>query len=480
MSTPAAATRWSATAALAVALGACARCPECPPGPPGPPPDPVVDSPRVALANEPPLPDGCTRWSDGADALLSPDGLLLVFKRRRTITGRSVPREQREAYAGHGAEPLIPSVFVLDLATKSERPFPRWDPAGLGDPTPDWHGSPVTWTPGGALLFTDGAALDPRTGAEVPVLRPVLSEDPSWRRRGSVESRMLDDVRSWAWTSDGRRVSYVDRVDPEQPGESGRRAPFVREAGGTARRIDLTRPHDGKAPSWTSPGDYVFDGRFAWSPDGAALLLRLEFNHMTERGPRVVEGVALYSARDDGIVVLGEFTFPDRAMDARAGEPVWDVGGNRCVFLGGQASEPASPPVVYDRDGTEYRRLKNAAPAKPTTDVYVADRDGREVRRVTHDGVEKGAACMNPAGTRVAYFVGEGAGRRFGGANPAVRLRVVSLDRDAAFETSLAPPPDPWSPLGTLQWTPDGRRLVYTYGGIEGAVFAQDVPPAPR
>jgi hypothetical protein len=80
----------------------------------------------------------------------------------------------------------------------------------------------------------------------------------------------------------------------------------------------------------------------------------------------------------------------------------------------------------------------------------------------------------------VAFLVGEGAGRAWGAAGTAVRLRVVDLDGGASWDSPLAPPPDAGAPLGTLRWTPDGRRVFYTYDGISGAAFLQDVPTVLR
>jgi hypothetical protein len=426
----------------------------------------------VAARAVPPLPPGCELLTDGTDGSLSPDGRLLLFARWRMITGERVPDAWKERFYDRGSEPLIPSLWVRDLETKSERPFPRWIPSGLGDESPEWHGLPISWAPGGTILLADGAILDPRTGAAVTtVLRPT---------QGAVSAAHSseDDLRAWGWSADGRRLAYFGAVAAGQPGAE-RRAPFVMEAGGKAQRIDLTRPHDGKAPAWTSPGAYISGGRLAWSPEGGTLFLHLRFHRVIEGGPEEMEGVGLFFVRDDGVVVLGEFTALDGAPEARAGEQVWDAAGRHCVFVGAVTTRPAVAMDVYQGVGTETRRVKSARPWEGTMDVHVADREGRGLRRVTQDGVEKGQVCIDPAGRRVAFFVGEGAARAWGRADPKVRLRVVFLEGGRTWESQLAPPPDEWAPLGTLRWTPDGKRLIYTYEGIDGAVFAQEVPAGP-
>ena len=417
----------------------------------------------------PALPAGCSRISDGTGALLSPDGRLLVIARWRTILGRPVGGEEKEYFSDMGAEPLVPSLFVRNLVQDQEWRVPGWKPQAPNGVVYDGERRPVAWTPGGALLLADGDIIDPRSGAGAnTVLRPVLSKD--W-----VPSE--ETVRAWTWSLDGRRVAYFDQVPTERLGETGRIAPFALQAGETGRRIDLTRPHHGKTPAWEEPGAFIFGGRLSWSPGGEALLLRLRFNRVSKNGASTTDGVGLYYAEDGGVVVLGEFPHTDRAPST-TGEQVWDAAGRQCVFVAPVTTRPAAM-AVCELAGGEHREVSPEYAWGGTTDVYVVDRASLQLRAVTHDGRDKREVCIDPAGRRVAFFVGDGRPRDWGNADSKARIRVVFLDGGRTWESPLAPPPDEWSRLEVLHWTPDGKRLLYGYGGTEGAVFAQEVPAVP-
>jgi len=112
-------------------------------------------------------------------------------------------------------------------------------------------------------------------------------------------------------------------------------------------------------------------------------------------------------------------------------------------------------------------------------DLRVGDAEAGTVRRLTTDGVEKGRPCFDPSGTRVAFFVGVGAGRPWGATTRPgrnVHLRVVWLEDGHAWDSPLAPAPDGGAPLGDLQWASGRAAVVYGYGGVDGAMYLQAVP----
>jgi len=449
-----------AVAVLGVAgasSGACARG-RC--GPPFPIPATVAQEEVVHLppraADVPSLPAGCVRLTDGA-GLLSPDGRLLSSTRWHTITGTRVPRAERALWSGLGSEPLIPELWVLDVGSRAAWAVPGWAPTVGNEPMRGGARLPVAWTPLGSLVLSDGTFLDARTGATTTAdVRPPPGASLGGFLDGEVAS-------SWAWTADGRRLAFLaERTDvhPRLPGEMRRRAVYLTDGAGHAARLAFDRTPQGRPLDEVTDRLYLFDAHLAWSRPGDRLFFRLGYIRNGDHGADDFERVGCYDVVRDRAVVLEELPWLDRAPDRRSGRDVWDAAGRTCAYVVAMAP----------------RQQRFGQPWDGRMDVHVADAETGIVRAVTDDGVEKGRPCLDPAGRRVAFFVGPGAARGWGAAGKDVRLRVLHLEDGHVRDTPLAPAPDEGAPLGELQWVSGGGALLYGYGGVEGATYLQSVP----
>jgi hypothetical protein len=307
---------------------------------------------------------------------------------------------------------------------------------------------PLRWTPEGALLLSRGTILD-----------PVLGGTPTTQRPPAGESTR---VGSWAWSPDGRRLAYVGDVPGSPKDGIVRRTLFVQEEGKDRMRIEVPATSEVSEADVAGFHFALMGARLAWSPAGEVLFGQLDLHRVGSDGPEEFERTVLLWPTRGETKTLAEWRHLDGARCAGPGEDDWDDAGTRVALVG----------------PTSAGKAEWGKPWRGTCDVYVLDAAKPELRRLTRDGVRKGHACIDPAGRRVAFFVGEEVAR--GGGPLRIRLRVVEVDGDGVWETDLAPAPDEWCGLDGLTWAPDGRRLFYSYGGIEGAVYRQEVPESPR
>jgi len=397
----------------------------------------IAPAPAQAVRSTPPasnLPAGCEQISYGANSRLSADGTFLSVVRWVFFGGRYA---QGDREMGLGAEPALAEPWILDLRTREEWRLPRPRP-----PRPDvpnvnasMERRPMAWRGEDALLLADGSVVDPRRGEDV--LSGVLPPPAA-------------DVRSVAWSPDGRRLACA-------VGPSGDRRVVVVESDGRARQVDLPGAHVGPRSlrlrsvmgsvpdsGATSPESRRLDGvSFRWSPTGRHAYFVAQVH--VRFGPEMTwVGVLL---PDGSVKVLHE------------------VQGFTQVTIDGGAS-------AWDGSGAWFAWTRVLS--RENADVYVSKSDGSESIRVTDDGVAKWSATLDPSTRRVAFYVGD---LDRNGYPSRMRIRVLDLLTGRSLELPLALPD---ARAHGLTWTPDGHRLLYeAYGEERHGVFAQTVAPPP-
>jgi dipeptidyl aminopeptidase/acylaminoacyl peptidase len=310
---------------------------------------------------------------------------------------------------------------------------------------------------GGRVLFTvrgwewpDGKG-EPDTGSKPPDARTHVWLVPA---DGSAEARQITfgerGETSPAWSPDGRFISFV----AARGSGTGDDAPKP--------QIWIMSAEGGEAAKLTDAKEGV--EAYAWSRDARriAYLSRDPFPQARQEQRR---------RKDDARVFEGDFQQTH----------IWTV----------DVASKASAEITHDDaftvsslswapDGTRIAFTASPTPLlrDERDDVYVVSADGKSVERIAATtGVEANPA-WSPDGSTIAFTSvpneaaphGDGIAPR-----PLVNARLMLYDVAGRRARDVSSPQFDHNP-GSLQWSPDGRRILIGLGArVSRDVFAYDV-----
>lgn len=350
-------------------------------------------------------------WREPARIAMSPDGRYLAydFPTREDAPGRDI-----YVLAVDGSrEAKVVEHAANDL-------FPVWTPDGkhllfVSDRT----GSPGLW----AVAMEDGRAQGPAR-----LLQPVGNVRPLGMTRagallyglgtGSMDvyvagidietgkvteppriaARHITGVNSRPrWSPDGRSMVY--------------QADRVPGGGMGARRLILQSVETGEERDFNVPLPYF--QRAEWFPDGRAVLLQ-------GRSPRSTRGFFKLD------LATGETTLAIPRPERQGYAPAFTRDGRRVIFS------------VNDPDGRLL--LEHDLASKSDRVVYRAP-----------GGRAAGDSSISPDGRWLAFREG----------NWPSLIKVMPIEGGAVREVTRVDPPDGIPGFGGINWTPDGRHLLF-------------------
>jgi TolB protein len=147
--------------------------------------------------------------------------------------------------------------------------------------------------------------------------------------------------------------------------------------------------------------------------------------------------------------------------DGRARRP---IPGTRPLFPSGY---PSRPPIAWSPNG---RRIFYVSGDADRSAVYATNVDGTQRKNLTPSLKVVGTFAVSPGGGRIAVAARVAGGGRVAGED---RQDVYVLRSDGAGLRRLTRAPRTSS--GDPQWSPDGKKIVYTQGvGKQSEIFAMN------
>jgi len=206
------------------------------------------------------------------------------------------------------------------------------------------------------------------------------------------------------------------------------RAVFTRDPYGGPEPVYLLSA-DGTTRRLTSVGDLTdylayFD-EIDWSPDGRRIAI--SGKHGTGGSSR--RDVFLINADGSGTTQLTANLVGDEATNC----PDWSPDGNKIAFNGVGAGESQS--------------LRQ--------DIYVINSDGTGLINLTNDPGDETCPIWSPDGSKIAFFFWEP------DPNGAFFSDIYVMNPDGSSRVNLTPTTVPVADYG-LEWSPDGRQILYT------------------
>jgi Tol biopolymer transport system component len=208
-----------------------------------------------------------------------------------------------------------------------------------------------------------------------------------------------------AWSPDGQKIAFDERLDPRKWGGQCAQACnvdiHVVNADGTGRR-NLTR----------NPG---YDAGAVWSPDGQ----KIAYIGTREKGPGRGKG-DIYVMNADGSDQRRLTSNPHHD-----GQPVWSPDSRRIAFTSWHA---------------------------PNWDIWVMNADGRGLENVTNSRAQDGNPTWSPDGQEIAFVRTRNTTERRDDDFQLYVMNADGSDKRLVMRTRIDP--------GPAVWSPDGRKLL--------------------
>jgi Tol biopolymer transport system component len=197
-------------------------------------------------------------------------------------------------------------------------------------------------------------------------------------------------------------------------------------------RIYTIRPDGTGLRAITKPPANAFNDMLPdWSPDGSKIVFRRDF---AERSMLIVVNPDGSNPRN----LTRRSCTGDCLGDD---EPEWSPDGRRIAF--GRAIGPIPP------DGPP-----------PVVGIFVMDADGSNVRQLTqpvpNSGTEDHSPSWSPDGERIAFM------RANNTRPPENQSFIFTVDSDGGRPTLVRRMPRRWPGAGVPEWSPDGRRILFS------------------
>ncbi len=311
----------------------------------------------------------------------------------------------------------------------------------------------AVWSPSSrqvALALTaPSSGATPTRGGESATVQ-ILTEN------GATEVKLGAQTYSWQWAADGR-LALIVVADGGATGRDFRLQVWtVDAAGGDARQLA-----DGDFFPLGAPGSPPGDGRTLYTVGGVRR--GQDGSQPGADGPTNLQTIDLESGERR---VLASFDDLAAQLPAPANTPA-----KRWTYGGGAAVAPAGDRVAL--------WLLAGPPGGARTQeaegyLVVVDRDGRLVYHDPAPASQAGPLSLSwsPDGARLAVSTYDGRSGRGGD------LRVIAVDAAESFAIAGAGVM-PGDGSGGLQWSPDGRWIVFSGGGGAGRLtIAASEPPA--
>jgi dipeptidyl aminopeptidase/acylaminoacyl peptidase len=290
------------------------------------------------------------------------------------------------------------------------------------------------------------------------VVYTIRQWEPSARNKGRMESR----THIWRVPVSGgpaRQLTFGELGESQpQWSPDGRFVSFVAARGSTSAADDeprsqiyLMRADGGEATALTAAKEGIRSYR--WSPDST----RIAF--VTD-DPRTADQESAIEKRDDERVFEGDLRFSHLWAIDVASKSARRLTEGTDFTIGGEPSwSPDSTRLVVSAKPTEMLRDNRS-------DLYIVTTATHTVEKVTINPGPDAQPRWSPDGRLIAYVSQTDPGRPIGdGTYPSViaRSRLMLYDVDARMlrDASRA---DFDVDMGTPEWSPDGRRILFTTG----------------
>ena len=261
----------------------------------------------------------------------------------------------------------------------------------------------------------------------------------------------------WTFALDGSAARQLTRGPgrDESPRWSpdGKRLAFLSNRGGSPQ-VHLIRRDGGEA--WQLGAFPQSVSNLRWAPDGRSLVVAAAVKTDPDlRGARghgkppetrrcMPELAWRLPYKEDGVGYLLQREFHLFRLDAASG---------RHTQLTDGAFDVLAFDVSPDGRRIAFARTREGRFAH-CNDLWVCDADGRNARRLTHDHAIVMQPCWSPDGQRIAFT----GAREEGDAEPRLWILDLPSGKVRALCEDTVDVADP----GSVQWTPDASRLVFT------------------